>query len=122
MSESNAMSLNMKSLTEVLSDLHTQYENDENYWVMLDDGRRAKDIQYVLVNEPELFQGIVIEDQVLAFQATWLENTYMLDTSEPDASTGWLLMTSLESYGKNGEKPSVLTYHGFSKLEVVEED
>ena len=104
MSESNAMSMNMKSLTEVLSDLHTQYENDENYWVMLDDGRRAKDIQYVLVNEPELFQGIVIEDQVLAFQATWLE------------------MTSLESYGKNGEKPSVLTYHGFSKLEVVEED
>ena len=122
MSESNAMTTNMKSLAEVLSDLQTQYENDANYWVMLDDGRRAKDIQYVLVNEPELFQGIVIEDQVLAFQATWLENTYMLDTSEPEASAAWLFMTSLESYGKNGEKPSVLMYHGFSKLEVVEQD
>ena len=115
------MSMNMKSLTEVLDDLHHKYKDDENYWYVFKDGKRAKDVQYVLANEPDLFNPIVIENQILAFQPKWLENTYLVDTSEPELSSPWLLTNLMSSGLKDEDKPSVLSYCGFSKLEVVEE-
>jgi len=116
------MSMNIQSLTEVLDDLHHKYKEDEKYWYVYKDGNRAKDIQYVLANEPDLFIPIVIEEQILAFQPTWLENTYLVDSSEPDISASWMLTRLFESATSNKDKPSVLSYHGFSKLQLVEED
>jgi len=116
------MSMNIHSLTEVLDDLHHKYKEDEKYWYVYKDGNRAKDIQYVLANEPDLFTPIVIEEQILAFQPNWLENTYLVDTSEPDISAPWMLTRLMESATSNKDKPSVLSYCGFSKLQVVEED
>ena len=116
------MTPRMKSLTEVLEDLHHKYKEDDKYWYVFKDGKRAKDIQYVLANEPLLFKPIVIEDQILAFQPTWLENTYLVDTSEPEASSSWMLARVIDSMKSGGDKPSVLSYCGFNKLQVVEED
>ena len=116
------MSMNMKSLTQVMEDLHHQYKEDEKYWYVFENGNRAKDIQYVLANEPDLFNPIVVEGQILAFQPTWLENTYLVDTSESDISAPWVLTHLFDSTTSDKEKPSILTYCGFSKLQVVEED
>ena len=116
------MSMDMRSLNEVLDDLHDQYKDDAKYWHVLEDGKRAKDIQYVLVNEPELFNPIVIEGQVLAFQPKWLEKTYLVDTSEPDITAAWMFTRLVDSSTSDKSKPSILAYCGFNKLQVVEEE
>ena len=59
---------------------------------------------------------------MLAFRPTWLENTYLVDTSEPEMTGAWTFGTLAESLGKDDEKPSVLTYCGFAKLSVVDQD
>ena len=46
----------------------------------------------------------------------------MVDTSEPEITGAWILGTLSESMGKDDEKPSVLTYCGFAKLSVVDQD